>query len=113
MSTQVAITNPGIGGLGESFSGEGSGADFLGALISVVVSILLIVGGLYFFIQLLTGAVAWIGSGGDKAELENARGKIFSAGIGLILLFSAWAVITLIENVFNIPILSPIIPTLT
>jgi hypothetical protein len=112
MENHLAINNPGLGNLGTTFVGPGSGASFLSALLSTVITIILIVGGLYFFFQLITGAVAWIGSGGDKASLEEAKGKIANAGIGLILLFSAWAIITLIEDVFGVSIFVLDIPTL-
>lgn len=108
---QIAqVTNPSIGTL-TNLVGQG-GTGFLGALLSVIVTIILAAGGLYFFFQLLTGAVAWIGSGGDKAALEGARSKIFNAGIGLVLLFSAFAIITLIQNIFGISILLFDIPTI-
>ena len=108
---QIAqVTNPSIGTL-TARVGQG-GVGFVSALISVVVTGLLIVGSLYFFFQLLTGAVAWIGSGGDKAALEGARSKIFNAGIGLVLLFSAFAIIRLIESVFGVNLLLFNIPTL-
>ncbi len=90
----------------------GSGTYFFTRLLSVLAAIILIVGGVYFFFQLLTGGVAWIGSGGDKAKLEEARQKIFNAVVGLILLFSTWAIIQLVENVFGIQILQFDVPTL-
>lgn len=109
---QIAqVTNPSIGTTLGGMIGQG-GTGFLGALLSVIITILLIVGGLYFFFQLLTGAVAWIGSGGDKAQLEQARGKLFNAGMGLVLLFSAFAIITLIQNVFGVSLLLFDIPTI-
>jgi len=111
MINQLAqITNPSIGGL-TGMVGEG-GAGFLSSLLSTVITIILAVGGLYFFFQLITGGVSWIGSGGDKAKLEEARSKLLSAGIGLILLFSAFAIITLVENVFGVGILNFDIPVI-
>ena len=71
MQLAQGITNPGIGGLWDRFSSDNTGTSFLSALISTAVTIFLVVGGLYFFFQLITGAVAWIGSGGDKARLSR------------------------------------------
>lgn len=106
------VSNRGIPTLSGLFGGTGGGVAFLGALLSLVVTIILIVGGLYFFIQLLTGGVAWIGSGGDKGKLEEARQKIFSAVLGLVLLFSAFAFIRLAESVFQVGILNFNVPTI-
>lgn len=111
MDTQLAqVTNPSIGSLRDMVGQGGTG--FVSALLSVLITGIIFVGGLYFVFQLLTGAVAWIGSGGDKAQLEQARSKLFSAGIGLVLLFSAFAIITLIQNVFGVNLLLFDIPTL-
>lgn len=112
MGEKIAqITNPPIGGLTDQFQGQG-GTTFVGALLQTAVTILLVVGGLYFFFQLLTGAVAWIGSGGDKAKLEESRQKLLNAGLGLVLLFSAFAIITLIENVFGVGLLNFNVPVI-
>lgn len=111
MQIAQGITNPAIGNL-QGMIGQG-GAGYFGSLISVVVTIIIAVGGLYFVFQLLTGGVAWIGSGGDKAALEQARSKLFHAGIGLVLLFSAWAIIKLVEGVFGVSIFLFQIPTVS
>ncbi len=109
------IKNPAIGDLNRFITlgpGATGGVGYLSALISVMLTIILIVGSLYFVFQFLTGGVAWIGSGGDKNKLEEARQKLLNAIIGLVILFAAWAVFTLIENVFGINLLLIDIPTL-
>lgn len=67
-----------------------------------------LVGGMFIFafvlamIYLITGALHWITSGGDKTSLENARGKIIHAIVGLIVVASVWAVMTLIGQFLGI-----------
>lgn len=56
--------------------------------------------------MLLLGAITWIGSGGDKAAIEGARGRITQALIGIVVLFSVFAIIKLIEGLFGIKILT-------
>lgn len=106
------INNPALGNLMTQFGGQGGGASFVSALVTTAITIILVIGSLYFFFQLITGAVDWIRSGGDKASLESARGKVISAVIGLVLLFSAWAIIRLIGTIFNINLFQLTIPTL-
>lgn len=108
-----SITNPAIGDLGTTFTGEGSGVAFVSSLISTMVTIILIVGALYFIFQLMTGGVDWIRAGSDKTALEASRGKIVSAVLGLVVLLSAWAIFSLVEAVFGIDILNLTVPTLT
>lgn len=49
---------------------------------------------------LIWGGIKWIMSGGDKANVETARGHIIAAIIGLILVFSAWFVMNFILQTF-------------
>ena len=111
MTTFFGITNPAIPQLFTQF-GDGDGSGYVSALVSLVVSAIIAFGGLYFVIQLLLGGFDWIRSGGDKASLESARGKVSNALIGIILLFSVYAIIGLISTIFNINILEFTIPTI-
>lgn len=80
----------------------------LGKLISSIFSALLTIAGLLAFFYLLLGGIQWITSGGDKAGLEAARNKIIHAIVGLIVVFSAWAITLLLQSFLNITILGPI-----
>jgi hypothetical protein len=71
----------------------------------------LVIAALVFFFMLIFGGIKYITSGGDKAQTESARGTITAALIGLVIVFSAWAIITLINAFFGIDILELEIPT--
>ncbi|EKE12625.1 MAG: hypothetical protein ACD_13C00149G0007 [uncultured bacterium] len=86
------IENPITGNL-NSNSGESFFAKFIPALITF----LLIGGALVFFFMLITGAIQWMSSGGDKQAVQNARGKITSALVGIIILFAVFAIVRLLE----------------
>lgn len=79
---------------------------FFGRLISTIVSGIIMIGGIVFFIMLLIGGIQWISAGGDKGKLQEAQERITQAGIGLLVLFSSWAVIKLIEAVTTVQILN-------
>lgn len=79
---------------------------YIGNLLSKVVGLLFIAGGVSFFFMFVIGAISWIMSGGDKAHLESAKGRITSAIVGFVLLISTFAIIKLIEKFFGISILS-------
>ncbi len=70
----------------------------IGRVISAGFALLLVVAGLLAFVFLLLGGLQWITSGGDKAGLEGARNKIVHAIVGLIVVFSAWALTLLLQN---------------
>lgn len=67
-----------------------------------------LIGGLLFFsfiialFYLLTGALKWITSSGDKVKLEEARNKITHALMGLIIVFAIWAIMTVVADFFGI-----------
>lgn len=74
---------------------------------------LLIIAGLVFFFMLVIGGLRWITSGGDKSATEGARNQITAALIGLVIVFSAWAIAQLLANVFGINIFSFTLPTIS
>jgi len=81
-------------------------ASVLGVILPNLIGLIFVFGMIIFLFMLIWGAVSWISSGGDKAHIENARGRITSALVGLVILFSTFAVIKLIEVFFGINILS-------
>lgn len=82
------------------------------SIISTLISIVLVVAGVVFFFMLIWGGISWIMSGGDKAKTEAARNRITAALVGLIVLFSAWAIATLMYTVFGIDVLNVTLPTI-
>ncbi|PIV01582.1 hypothetical protein COS54_00790 [Candidatus Shapirobacteria bacterium CG03_land_8_20_14_0_80_39_12] len=82
------------------------------SVVTGAVNLLLILAALLFFFMLVVGGIQWIVSGGDKTGSENARKKITSALVGLVIVFSAWAIVKLIGALFGIEILNFTIPQL-
>jgi len=84
----------------------------LNQIVSWAVTAVLVVAGLVFFFMLIIGGLRWVLSGGDKAATESARGQITAALIGLVIVFSAWAIAQLVNAVFGIDILKLTIPAI-
>ena len=74
----------------------------LGVLLGNIITLILIAAALVFFFMLVIGGIQWMVSGGDKAATESARGRITAALIGLVIVFSAWAIIKLMEQFLGI-----------
>lgn len=74
-------------------------------LISGGISLILIIAALVFFFMFVIGGIRWITSGGDKAQTEGARNQITAAIVGLVVVFSAWAIMSLIKVLFGVNIL--------
>ncbi len=94
----------------------GSGFERLGGLkieniVSGFVRLALVVAALAFFFILVIGGIRWILSGGDKANTEAARNQITAALVGLVIVFSAWAILQLIKTFFGVDIFELKLPS--
>ena len=107
-SNSTDITNPALGDFLNNFATatHAGPTAFFNYFLPKLVVLAFILGSIIFFFMLITGAIQWISSGGDKGALEGARGKITNALVGLLILFAAFAVIKLIEGFFGISILT-------
>lgn len=78
--------------------------------LSLVVGVMTVIAGIWFLFGLLTGAVQWLASGGDKQALQNAQKKIFTSIVGLTIVIAAYGLIYFIGNVLGFKyILNPAI----
>ncbi len=55
-----------------------------------------------FFIMILSGGIKWLTSSGDPKDIENARGRITFAALGLFLIIFAWFILRVISEVTGI-----------
>lgn len=71
-------------------------------IISTLIRVLVVVAAVLFFVWLVLGGIKWITSGGDKGKTEEARQQITAALVGLVVVFSAWAIAQLIKILFGV-----------
>ena len=88
--------------------------EWLPKIIAVFVRIFMIIGSIALIFYLIWGGVMWITSGGDSKRTEAAGKQISGAIIGMIILFSTWAIIKVVGIVVGLDILGSgfVIPTL-
>lgn len=98
------ITNPTIPNLSPE-SGQ-AGVSRINQLIQTLITLALIVAAVVFFFMLVIGGIEWISSGGDKEKLSAARTRITNAIVGLLILFSLWAFLVLIEIIFKVNVIN-------
>lgn len=70
--------------------------DKIGSLVGVVIQILLILAILSCLFFLIWGAIRWISSGGDKGQVNSARGMLTSAVVGLIISLLAFFILNFV-----------------
>lgn len=96
----------GTGPLGLEGQAGTSISDLLNRVITILVGIFTIVASIYFLFQLISGAYIWIGAGGDKVAIENARKKILNGFIGLAVVIAAVFLLDFLGEVLGIPYLT-------
>ncbi len=102
MNNYIAqLTNPALGKLNAN-----TGVSFFQQLIPSLIGLAFVAGSIVFFFMLMFGAIQWITSGGDKASVEAARGRITQALVGIIVLFGVFAIIKLVQDFFGLNILT-------
>ncbi|MEK7581652.1 MAG: hypothetical protein AAB512_05210 [Patescibacteria group bacterium] len=85
------------------------------AVVRNAIRFILLVAFVLAFIFLLIGGIRWITAGGDEKAVSGARGMITAALIGLVIVLVSYALIVLVENFFNVSIISGpvVIPSVT
>lgn len=91
------LRNPAIGDLGNL-----SAIEFVQGLLKALIGLGLVIGGVVFLFMLVVGGIQWITAGGDKISLESARRKVANALIGLVFLFSIFAILNLVSCFFGV-----------
>jgi len=82
-------------------------------LINLLLRVVFVVAALLVFGFLIIGALQWITSGGEKSKTEAARNKIVAAIIGLIIVVSSFAIMTLIVRILGFNDLNGVLSLLT
>lgn len=103
---QSGIINPAINPKMGS-GGVLSTPNTLAVLIATLWRILFTLGGLAVIIFMASGAFMWITSGGDKGKVETARERITASVIGMMILFSMFALVNYVFPLIGFNILSP------
>lgn len=83
-------------------AGEDPGLVFLRLLLSNLIILVFIIAALVFFFMFIFGGIQWITSGGDKGATESAKGRITAALIGLVIVFSVYAILNLINTLTGV-----------
>jgi hypothetical protein len=73
-----------------------------GTVVTNVVVFIIVVAVIVALIYLLYGGMKWIMSRGDKTEVESARNHITAAIVGLIIVFLALFIISILLALFGL-----------
>lgn len=101
--------DPKIGNIFVGLPGEKILESFLRNFLSLGVGM----SGIACLFMLLIGGYYYVTSGGDKEAVQKATKTMTSGLIGLVLVFSIFAIMNVVELIFGIPLLKVTIPTIT
>jgi hypothetical protein len=87
-------------------------ANGFGTIVSNIITILMILAVVIAVIYLIWGGVQWILSGGDKSKVESARNAIIGSIIGLVIVFLAYFIVSVVAGTFGIQINNLTLPKL-
>ena len=71
-------------------------------MVPAFINLVIIAAVVLFLFSLLLGGLKFIVSGGNKESTEVAGRQVLNAIIGIIIVFSTWAVLSLIEQFFGV-----------
>lgn len=82
------------------------GTTLVSSLVPKFLTFAITIGAIVFFFMFVLGAIKWITSGGDKGAVADARGQIVNAIVGVVVLFSVFAVAKIIETFFGFSLIT-------
>lgn len=99
-ATQAQISNPAAGRFGEALDSSCDAAPVFVDYFILVWNAVISIGAIVVIVMFLWGAVEWITSDNDSGKLSKARGRMFNAAIGMLLLIASFAIISFVSNLF-------------
>ena len=103
----TTINNPVLGPQWQALiPSQTGGSSFLSLVIPKLITMLFVASVIIFFFMFVWGGIQWIAAGGDKNAVADARSRLTNALIGMVIVFSAYAVIMLIETFFGLTLLT-------
>lgn len=88
-------------GYGKDVQGSGPGTGLIG-LVSNIIKLVMVVGGLWAFINLILAGITFITSGDKPEELTKANNRMTMSLLGLVLMVGSYVLAAIIGKVlFN------------
>lgn len=75
----------------------------LTTFISNTIGLLTLIAGIWFFFTLISGAISWIGAGGNSAKIEEAQKRITMGLVGMIIVIAAIFIAQILGDLVGFP----------
>ena len=94
-----AITNPIIS---NSQTHLANPEGFFNNALQAILAFFMLIGTIYFIWHVVLGTYHFMASSGDKNKFEGAKDEIYNAFIGLFVLYSIFALLKLVGDLFGV-----------
>lgn len=85
----------------------------IGPVIGTIIQFIFVVAIVIALVFLVYGGLKWIVSGGDKGKVEEARGTIIAAIIGLVVVFLSYLILSFVLSLFGLNLTTLEIPSIS
>lgn len=85
--------------------GPGGQLTSVESILNIIFSAILGLSGSIALVLLAIGGIQYMTSGGDKIAVEQARGRITAAVVGLLIVLGAWLIITVVGKFLGFSVL--------
>jgi type IV secretion system pilin len=75
-------------------------------LLSNIIGLITLLGGLFFIVHLFLAAFDWLSAGGDSGKVEKARNRIMQSVLGLTLMVMTYSIIGIISRIVGIDLIN-------
>lgn len=99
---ETTIGQP-INGFGDLGNPGGNAPSIFARFLSVTIGLITVIAFIWFLILIMTGAIAVMSAGGDKVKLENARSRLTSGFIGVVIVVAGVFILQLIAGFLGLP----------
>lgn len=72
------------------------------AIVAALINLALVIAVVVCFFFLIFGGIKWITAGGDKEAMLSAQKTITAAIVGIVIVFSVWAILNVVRYFFGI-----------
>lgn len=79
----------------------------LETFLSTIIGVITVIGSIFFIVNFLLAALAWITAGGDSGKISSARDRMVQSVIGLIVVVAGYSIVGLIGSIVGLDILNP------
>lgn len=102
LAQQAVVNSNPIEGLGPLGAPGANAPTLFNNFLSGTIGLLTVIAGIWFTFVFITGAIALIGSEGDKGALETAKKKVSTGLIGLIVVVASIFVVDILGGLIGL-----------